>query len=101
MNLSKANELNLVTKKNEIQELRKIIVGYNHVIRTMISRAKNEDIELETQLCYICPCDCDDDPSDECVYRMLGSMNTQLLDNQSYLEQEVRRTATTRGRRSS
>lgn len=80
MNLCQASNTNLKTKENRIQELQKIILSYDLLMRDIIARVPNDERYsfCENYCRYNSTCDsCQLGPGSVCVYRMLRATEVQ------------------------
>ena len=80
MNLCQASEANLKTKENRIQELQKIILSYDLLVRDIIARAPSDERYsfCENYCRYESVCDSYElGPGSVCVYRMLRATEVQ------------------------
>lgn len=78
MNLCQASKANLKTKENRIQELQKIILSYDLLVRDIIARAPSDERYsfCENYCRYESVCD-SHEPDTVCVYRMLRATEVQ------------------------
>ena len=78
MNLYRASEANLKTKENRIQELQKIILSYDLLVRNIIARVPNDERYLFCENYCRCESTCEShEPDTVCVYRMLRATEVQ------------------------
>lgn len=78
MNLCQANKTNLKTMGNRIQELQKIILSYDLLVRDIIARVPSDERYLfcENYCRHEGTCD-SREPDTVCVYRMLRATEVQ------------------------